>query len=201
MEGLGGGRAADGICEVSRRWRKGVRVSAQPAALQLLQSRRARGRARDICAMPAQGRSRIDSVAATPSAVQGDATRGAIGADRARIIDRRDSVVTAEPDEERLLLRAMATSRKCVLARAVSTTLASRRRRPYLLLIPRTWRLELRRRESSLRPYNRPSPASRRVQLAKPPNVETSPRQNPWVPTGLMHRFSPRRHPLLAQAH
>ena len=138
---------------------------------------------------------------ATPSAVQGDAARGAIGADRARIIDRRDSVVTAEPDEERLLLRAMATSRKCVLARAVSTTLASRRRRPYLLLIPRTWRLELRRRESSLRPYNRPSPASRRVQLAKPPNVETSPRQNPWVPTGLMHRFSPRRHPLLAQAH
>ena len=64
--------------------------------------------------------------------MQGDAARGAIGADRARIIDRRDSVVTAEPDEERLLLRAMATSRKCVLARAVSTTLASWRRRPVL---------------------------------------------------------------------
>ena len=50
--------------------------------------------------MPAQGRSRIDSVAATPSAVQGDAARGAIDAARARMIDRRGSVVTAEPDEE-----------------------------------------------------------------------------------------------------
>ena len=60
---LGGARAAGGICNVSRRWRKGVRVSAQPAALQPQQSRRAREWARDICAMPAQGRSRIDSVA------------------------------------------------------------------------------------------------------------------------------------------
>ena len=97
---LGGGRAAAGICDVSRRWRKVVAVSAQPAALQLWQSRRDRGWARDICAMPAQGRSRIDSVAATPSAVQGDAARGAIDAARARMIDRRGSVVTAEPDEE-----------------------------------------------------------------------------------------------------
>ena len=48
--------------------------------------------------MPAQGRSRIDSVAATPSAVQGDAARGAIDAARARMIDRRGSVVT-EQDE------------------------------------------------------------------------------------------------------
>ena len=59
---IGGARAAGGICEVSRRWRKGVRVSAQPAALQRRQSRRAREWARDICAMPAQGRSRIESV-------------------------------------------------------------------------------------------------------------------------------------------
>ena len=79
--------------------------------------------------------------------MQGDAARGAIGADRARIIDRRDSVVTAEPDEERLLLRAMATSRKCVLARAVSTTLTSRRRRMQARTYFDTanWRLELRR--------------------------------------------------------
>ena len=112
---LGGARAAGGICDVSRRWRKVVAVSAQPAALQLWQSRRDRGWARDICAMPAQGRSRIDSVAATPSAVQGDAARGAIDAARARMIDRRGSIVTAEPDEECLLRRGLITSRKCVL--------------------------------------------------------------------------------------
>ena len=108
---------------------KGCAFSAQPAALQLWQSRRARGWARNICAMPAQGRSRIDSVAATPSAVQGDAARGAIDAAQRRMIDRRGSDVTAEANEECLQRRAMTTSRKCVLARAVSTTLASRRRR------------------------------------------------------------------------
>ena len=61
-----------------------------------------------------------------------DAPRDAIDAARGRMIDRRGSVVTAEPNEEILQRRAMATSRKCVLARAVSTTLASRRRRPVL---------------------------------------------------------------------
>ena len=44
-----------------------------------------------------------------------DATRGAIDAARGRMIDRRGSVVTAEPDEEFLLWRRMSTSRKCVL--------------------------------------------------------------------------------------
>ena len=39
---IGGARAAAGICDVSRRWRKGVRVSAQPATPQRRQSRRAR---------------------------------------------------------------------------------------------------------------------------------------------------------------
>ena len=41
---------------------KGCAFSAQPAALQLRQSRRARKWARDICATPPRGRSRIDSV-------------------------------------------------------------------------------------------------------------------------------------------
>ena len=85
---------------------------------------------------------------ATPS-VQGDAARGAIDAARARMIDRRGSVVTAEPDEELSLRRRMSTSRKCVLCPCRFDD-ASRRRRPYLLLIPRTWRLEPRHRESSL---------------------------------------------------
>ena len=51
---------------------------------------------------------------ATPSAVQGDAARGAIDAAQRRMIDRRGSVVKAEPDEEFLLWRRMTTSRKCV---------------------------------------------------------------------------------------
>ena len=95
----------------------GVKGGASPSPRRRSsgQSRRARGWARDICAMPAQGRSRIDSVAAAPPAVHGDAARGAIDAARRRMIDRRGSVVTAEPDEECLLWRAMTTSRKCVL--------------------------------------------------------------------------------------
>ena len=58
-----------------------------------------------------------------------DAARDAIDAAQRRMIDRRGSAVKAEPDEEFLLWRRMTTSRKCVLAFAVSTTLASRRRR------------------------------------------------------------------------
>ena len=42
---LGGARAADGICDVSRRWRKGGRGLSQPATLQQRQSRRAGERA------------------------------------------------------------------------------------------------------------------------------------------------------------
>ena len=67
-----------------------------------------------------------------------DAARDAIDAARRSMIDGRASVFTAEAEGGFLLRRAMNTSRKCVLARAVSTTLASRCRRPYLLLIPRT---------------------------------------------------------------
>ena len=58
-----------------------------------------------------------------------DAARDAVDAARGRMIDRRGSVVTAEPDEEFLLWRRMSSSQKCVLASAVSTTLASHRRR------------------------------------------------------------------------
>ena len=43
-----------------------------------------------------------------------DAARDAVDAARGRMIDRRGSVVTAEPDEECLLQRGMTTSRKCV---------------------------------------------------------------------------------------
>ena len=88
-----------------------------------------------------------------PSAEHGDAARDAIDAARARMIDRRGSVVTAEPDEECLLWRATDHFTKvCVPARAVSTTLASRRRRPYVRSTGDTANLEdeLRRRESSL---------------------------------------------------
>ena len=58
-----------------------------------------------------------------------DAARDAIDAARPHMIDRRGSVVTAEPDEECLLQRGMTTSRSVSCVRAVSTTLASRRRR------------------------------------------------------------------------
>ena len=126
---LGGARAAAGICDVSRRWRKGGRGLAQPATPQRRQSRRARewaGHLRD--ARPGkkprrQHRERRHRLRTL------DAARDAIDAAQRRMIDPRGSDVTAEANEECLQRRAMTTSRKCVLALAVSTTLASRRRR------------------------------------------------------------------------
>ena len=105
---------------------KGGAVSAQPAALQLRQSRRARSGRGTFARRPPGGekphrqrrerRHRLRTL---------DAARDAIDAAQRRMIDPRGSDVTAEANEECLLRRAIATSRKCVLARAVSTTRVS----------------------------------------------------------------------------